>query len=185
EDDPKVFDTLCRGDLLGVFQLTGSSGFKDVIMMIQPRSTDEVADCTSLYRPGPLDNGFIPKYSHAKKSGEVEYMIKVSQSEINLEIEKLLEPTKGVIVYQEQVMKLAQIMAGYSLGKADLLRRAMGKKIQKEMDACREEFVKGCLENEITEKEANDSFDIIAKFAEYGFNKSHAIAYSIITYQTA
>jgi DNA polymerase-3 subunit alpha len=113
-------------------------------------------------------------------------MIKVkSNLEINKQVEELLEPTKGVLIYQEQVMKLAQIMAGYSLGKADLLRRAMGKKIQEEMEACREEFVKGCYENGIENQEAMDTFDVIAKFAEYGFNKSHAIAYSIITYQTA
>lgn len=185
EGDEKVFDLLCQGDLLGVFQLSGSSGFRDVVLQIQPRSIEEIGDITSLYRPGPLDNGFVPKYVEAKRTGNIEYMVKVSTPEVNKKIEELLLPTKGVIIYQEQVMKLAQIMAGYSLGKADLLRRAMGKKIAEEMEACRGEFVKGCLANEVTEEEANLSFDIIAKFAEYGFNKSHAIAYSIITYQTA
>jgi DNA polymerase-3 subunit alpha len=185
EHDDAVFDLLCQGDLMGVFQLSGSSGFKDVVMQIQPRSIEEIGDITSLYRPGPLDNGFIPKYVEAKRSGNIEYMIKVTKRDIDEKIKELLQPTKGVLIYQEQVMKLAQIMAGYSLGKADLLRRAMGKKIPEEMEAARGEFVDGCKENGLTEEEANTSFDIIAKFAEYGFNKSHAIAYSIITYQTA
>lgn len=185
-NDKDTFDLICSGNLLGVFQLSGSSGFKDVVMQIGPRSVDEIADITSLYRPGPLDNGFIPKYVEAKRTGNIEYMIKVNSNlEINKEVEELLEPTKGVLIYQEQVMKLAQIMAGYSLGKADLLRRAMGKKIQEEMEACREEFVTGCYENGIENQEAMDTFDVIAKFAEYGFNKSHAIAYSIISYYTA
>ena len=186
EDDSATFDLLCRGDLLGVFQLSGSSGFKDVVMQIQPRSIEEIADITSLYRPGPLDNGFIPKYVEAKRTGKIEYMIKIASNlDINKQVEELLLPTKGVLIYQEQVMKLAQIMAGYSLGKADLLRRAMGKKIPEEMEACREEFVQGCFENGIENQEAMGAFDVIAKFAEYGFNKSHAIAYSIISYQTA
>jgi DNA polymerase-3 subunit alpha len=186
ESDPATFELLCTGNLQGVFQLSGSSGFKNVVMQIQPHSIEEIADITSLYRPGPLDNGFIPMYVEAKKSNSTNYMIEIkSNPEINQQVEELLKPTKGVLVYQEQVMKLAQIMGGYSLGKADLLRRAMGKKIEAEMEACREEFVSGCYENGIENQEAMDTFDIIAKFAEYGFNKSHAIAYSILTYQTA
>lgn len=184
-DDKLTYDLLCSGNLLGVFQLSGSSGFREVVMQIQPRSVAEIADITSLYRPGPLDNGFIPKYVKAKNTGVLEYMIKVSNKDVQNKIEECLKPTKGVIIYQEQVMQLAQIMAGYTLAGADLLRRAMGKKIQEEMEACREDFVKGCATNNITKEEANAAFDAIAKFAEYGFNKSHAIAYSLISYQTA
>lgn len=184
-DDSATYDTLCEGKLGGVFQLSGSSGFKDVVMQIQPRDIEEIADITSLYRPGPLDNGFIPKYVKAKNTGNIEYMIKVQNQDIQKQIEECLEPTKGVLIYQEQVMKLAQIMAGYTLAEADLLRRAMGKKIQEEMEACRADFVSGCEKKNITKDEANSAFDAIAKFAEYGFNKSHAIAYSLISYQTA
>lgn len=185
ENDSKAFDILCTGNLQGVFQLSGSSGFKNVVMQIQPHSIEEIADITSLYRPGPLDNGFIPMYVDAKKTGIIKYMVHVSNPEIQIKLEELLKPTKGVLIYQEQVMQIVQIMAGYSLGQADILRRIMGKKIPAEMQAQREVFVKGCLENKIKEEEANEAFDKIAKFAEYGFNKSHAIAYSILTYQTA
>lgn len=184
-DDTKTYDLLCSGNLAGVFQLSGSSGFKDVVMQIQPRTIEEIADITSLYRPGPLDNGFIPKYVKAKNSKVIEYMVQVSNEKIQELIEKCLEPTRGVIIYQEQVMKLVQVMAGYTLAEADLLRRAMGKKIQSEMEAQRELFVKGCLANGVDNQEATETFNAIAKFADYGFNKSHAIAYSLISYQTA
>jgi len=183
--DKKTYDLLCSGNLQGVFQLSGSSGFREVVMQIQPRDVEEIADITSLYRPGPLDNGFIPKYVKSKNSGQIEYMIRVSNKEIQNKIEECLKPTKGVIIYQEQVMKLVQIMGSYTLAEADLLRRAMGKKIQAEMEAQRELFVKGCLKNGLDNQEATDTFNAIAKFAEYGFNKSHAIAYSLISYQTA
>lgn len=185
EDDPKAFAILCEGNLRGIFQLSGSSGFKNVTMQIQPHSIDEIADITSLYRPGPLDNGFIPMYVEAKKTGKIKYMIEVSNKEVQAELEKLLDPTKGVLIYQEQVMSIVQIMAGYSLGGADILRRIMGKKIPAEMEEQRKVFVEGCAGKGVSEAEANQAFDKIAKFAEYGFNKSHAIAYSILTYQTA
>jgi len=184
-NDSKTFDMLCSGNLSGVFQLSGSSGFRDVVIQVQPRSVAEIADITSLYRPGPLDNGFIPKYVKAKNTGIIEYMIQASNPEIQKQIEECLLPTKGVLIYQEQVMKLVQIMAGYSLAQADLLRRAMGKKIAAEMEAQRKTFTEGCEANKITTVEAKKAFDAIAKFAEYGFNKSHAIAYSLISYQTA
>lgn len=184
-DDSKTYDLLCSGNLAGIFQLSGSSGFKEVTMQIQPRDIEEIADITSLYRPGPLDNGFIPIYVSAKNTGKIKYMVKVSDLSMQNKIKELLDPTKGVIIYQEQVMKLVQIMAGYTLAQADILRRVMGKKIESEMELQREVFVKGCLANNITEEEANDAFNSIAKFAAYGFNKSHAIAYSLITYQTA
>lgn len=184
-DDPKVYDLLCAGNLAGLFQLSGSSGFKDVVVGVQPRCIEEISDITSLYRPGPLDNGFVGKYIKAKNSKIIEYMVQVDQSQIQDEIEKILEPTKGVIIYQEQIMKLAQVMAGYTLAQADLLRRAMGKKKKEEMDKQREVFVSGCYNNGINNEDALKAFNIMAKFAEYGFNKSHAIAYSLITYQTA
>jgi DNA polymerase-3 subunit alpha len=184
-DDTKTYDMLCSGDLMGVFQLSGSGGFREVVMQIQPRNIEEIADITSLYRPGPLDNGFIPKYVKAKNTGNVEYMVQVGNKRIQEEIEKILQETKGVLIYQEQVMKLVQIMAGYTLSEADILRRIMGKKIPSEMEEQRGVFVEGCLKNAISKGEANKAFDAIAKFAEYGFNKSHAIAYSLISYQTA
>jgi len=181
----KTYDMLCSGNLGGVFQLDGSSGFKDVVMQIQPRSIAEIADITSLYRPGPLDNGFIPKYVTAKNTGVIEYMIRVADKDVQGLIKECLLPTRGVLIYQEQVMKLVQIMGGYTLAQADLLRRAMGKKIAAEMEAQRIIFTEGCLNNNVTKEEAKTAFDAIAKFAEYGFNKSHAIAYSLISYQTA
>ncbi len=184
-DDSSVYDMLCAGNLAGVFQLDGSSGFKDVVVQIQPRNIEEIADITSLYRPGPLDNGFIPIYVKAKNTGEIKYMVQVERRETQKEIEEILKETKGVLIYQEQVMKLVQVMAGYSLAQADLLRRAMGKKIASEMEAQREIFTKGCYDNGISNEEATKAFDAIAKFAAYGFNKSHAIAYSLISYQTA
>ena len=184
-DCQETYDLLCRGNLGGVFQLDGSSGFKDVVMQIQPRSIEEIADITSLYRPGPLDNGFIPKYVKAKNTGEIEYMIQVANEEIQKQINECLQPTKGVLIYQEQVMKLVQIMAGYTLAQADLLRRIMGKKIPSEMEEQRGVFVEGCLNTGVNKEEATKAFDAIAKFAEYGINKSHAIAYSLISYQTA
>jgi DNA polymerase-3 subunit alpha len=184
-DDADTYNLLCSGNLAGIFQLSGSSGFKEVTTQIQPRNVEEIGDITSLYRPGPLDNGFIPKYVKAKNTGVLEYMISVGNQDVQLRIDEILKPTKGVIIYQEQVMKLAQIMGGYTLAQADLLRRAMGKKIEAEMEVQRKTFTEGCLNNNIKEDEAIKAFDAIAKFAEYGFNKSHAIAYSIITYQTA
>ena len=184
-DDEKTYDLLCSGSLTGVFQLSGSSGFRDVVLQIQPRNIEEIADITSLYRPGPLDNGFIPIYVKAKNTGEIEYMIQVEAEEVQIQIKEILDETKGVLIYQEQVMKLVQVMAGYSLAQADLLRRVMGKKIASEMEEQREPFVAGCYENRVSKTEATKAFDAIAKFAAYGFNKSHAIAYSIISYQTA
>lgn len=185
EDDTKAFQLLCEGNLAGIFQLSGSSGFKNVTMQIAPHSIEEIADITSLYRPGPLDNGFIPMYVDSKKSGKIKYMISVTNKDVQAKLEELLSPTKGVLIYQEQVMAIVQIMAGYTLGGADILRRIMGKKIPAEMEAQRKVFKEGCAKNGVSEAEADEAFDKIAKFAEYGFNKSHAIAYSIITYWTA
>lgn len=182
-DDPRVYDLLCSGDLPGIFQLGGSSGFRELTINIQPRFIEEVTDITSIYRPGPLDNGFDKIYIENKHSGKYKPQIVVPGKE--KELNEILRPTKGVIIYQEQVMKLAQVLAGFNLAQADLLRRAMGKKDEEKMAAEKEGFISGCVKNGVDKARAEEVFDILAKFAEYGFNKSHALAYSIMTYQTA
>jgi DNA polymerase-3 subunit alpha len=175
-DDPDVFDLLQRGDTVGVFQVE-SEGMRRTLSAVKPTRFEDIIALNALYRPGPMDN--IPMFGRRKNGEEpIEYPHPL--------LEGILKETYGIFVYQEQVMQAAQILAGYSLGGADLLRRAMGKKIQSEMDAQRETFVKGCAEhNQIPEPKANELFDLIDKFAGYGFNKSHAAAYALLTYQTA
>jgi DNA polymerase-3 subunit alpha len=175
-DDPEVFDLLQRGDTVGVFQVE-SEGMRRTLSAVKPTVFEDIIALNALYRPGPMDN--IPMFGRRKNGEEpIEYPHPL--------LEGILKGTYGIIVYQEQVMQAAQILAGYSLGSADLLRRAMGKKIQSEMDAQRATFVKGCAEhNGIPERKANELFDLIDKFAGYGFNKSHAAAYALLTYQTA
>jgi len=175
-DDPAVYDLLKRGDTVGVFQLE-SEGMRRTLLAVKPTVFEDIIALVSLYRPGPMDN--IPLFGK-RKNGEVpiEYP--------HPKLEGILSETYGVFVYQEQVMQAAQILAGYSLGDADLLRRAMGKKVQAEMDAQRQRFVDGCRELSGIEKaKANELFDLIDKFAGYGFNKSHAAAYALLSYQTA
>ncbi len=174
-DDKKTFAMLGSGNTIGVFQLE-SAGMRDCLKKMVPDKIEELIALISLYRPGPMDN--IPKYIATKHGkAEVEYPHPL--------LEECLKETFGVIIYQEQVMQIAQILGGYSLGEADLLRRAMGKKIKSEMDAQREIFVKGAIANNITKQKASEIFDLVAKFAGYGFNKSHAAAYALIGYQTA
>jgi DNA polymerase-3 subunit alpha len=175
-DDPAVFELLQRGDTVGVFQVE-SEGMRRTLSAVKPTVFEDIIALNALYRPGPMDN--IPMFGRRKNGQEpIEYPHPL--------LEGILKGTYGIIVYQEQVMQAAQILAGYSLGGADLLRRAMGKKIQSEMDAQRATFVGGCAEhNQITEAKANELFDLIDKFAGYGFNKSHAAAYALLTYQTA
>jgi DNA polymerase-3 subunit alpha len=175
-DDPDVFELLQRGDTVGVFQVE-SEGMRRTLSAVKPTRFEDIVALNALYRPGPMDN--IPMFGRRKNGEErIEYPHAL--------LEDLLKETYGIFVYQEQVMQAAQILAGYSLGGADLLRRAMGKKIQSEMDAQRETFVNGCAEhNAIPEAKANELFDLIDKFAGYGFNKSHAAAYALLTYQTA
>src|SRR5690348_14381206 len=175
-DDPEVFELLQRGDTVGVFQVE-SEGMRRTLSAVKPTRFEDITALNALYRPGPMDN--IPMFGRRKNGEEpIEYPHPL--------LEGILKETYGIFVYQEQVMQAAQILAGYSLGGADLLRRAMGKKIQSEMDAQRETFVKGCAEhNQIPEPKANELFDLIDKFAGYGFNKSHAAAYALLTYQTA
>ncbi|WP_128892769.1 DNA polymerase III subunit alpha [Erythrobacter sp. HKB08] len=175
-DDPAVFKLLKEGNTVGVFQLE-SEGMRRTLTAVKPTKFEDIIALVSLYRPGPMDN--IPLFGK-RKAGEVaiEYP--------HPKLEGILEETYGIFVYQEQVMQAAQILAGYSLGDADLLRRAMGKKVQAEMDAQRQRFVDGCKEvSGIDAAKANELFDLIDKFAGYGFNKSHAAAYALLAYQTA
>ncbi|HWW57999.1 MAG TPA: DNA polymerase III subunit alpha, partial [Sphingopyxis sp.] len=175
-DDEEVYALLQRGETVGVFQLE-SEGMRRTLSAVKPTNFGDIIALVALYRPGPMDN--IPLFG-ARKNGRE----KIAYPHPLLE--GILAETYGIFVYQEQVMQAAQILAGYSLGGADLLRRAMGKKVQAEMDAQRETFVKGCGEhNQINAKAANELFDLIDKFAGYGFNKSHAAAYALLSYQTA
>ncbi len=174
-DDEKTFAMLQQGETVGVFQLE-SQGMRKALIGMRPDRFEDIIALVALYRPGPMDN--IPTYN-ARKHGEEE------PDYLHEKIRPVLEETYGVIIYQEQVMQVAQILAGYSLGQADLLRRAMGKKIRAEMDKQRVPFVKGAVEREVPKETANLIFDLLAKFAEYGFNKSHAAAYALVSYHTA
>ena len=175
-NDPAVYELLQRGDAVGIFQLE-SEGMRRTLAAVRPTSFGDIVALVALYRPGPMDN--IPMFGDRKNGrAEIEYPHPL--------LEGLLAETYGIFVYQEQVMQAAQVLAGYSLGGADLLRRAMGKKIQSEMDAQRAIFVEGCAKtNQIPAAKANELFDLIDKFAGYGFNKSHAAGYALIAYQTA
>jgi DNA polymerase-3 subunit alpha len=175
-DDEEVFELLQRGDTVGVFQVE-SEGMRRTLSAVKPTRFEDITALNALYRPGPMDN--IPMFGRRKNGEEaIEYPHPL--------LEGILKETYGIFVYQEQVMQAAQILAGYSLGGADLLRRAMGKKIKSEMEAQRATFVNGCAEhNAIPAAKANELFDLIDKFAGYGFNKSHAAAYALLTYQTA
>ena len=174
-DDEAVYALLQRGDTVGVFQME-SEGMRRALSSVRPSNFGDIIAIGALYRPGPMDN--IPLFAD-RKNGRVaiEYP--------HVLLEDILKETYGIIVYQEQVMQAAQVLAGYSLGEADLLRRAMGKKIQAEMDAQRARFVEGAAANDIGPVKANELFALIDKFAGYGFNKSHAAAYAVLTYQTA
>ena len=174
-DDRKTFDMLTRADAAGVFQLE-STGMRDVLRKLRPDVFEDIIAVVALYRPGPMDN--IPSFINRKHGTEpIDYL--------HPSLEPILKETYGIMVYQEQVMQAAQILAGYSLGGADLLRRAMGKKIQAEMDAQRQTFITGASARGISKEKANEIFDTIDKFAGYGFNKSHAAAYALVAYQTA
>jgi len=174
-EDEKTFKLLCSTDVIGVFQLE-SAGMRDVIQKLQPDNIEDIIALVSLYRPGPMDN--IPTYIERKHGREkVEYLHPL--------LEPILKSTYGIMIYQEQVMKTAQVMGGYTLGAADLLRRAMGKKIKEEMERHRAIFAEGAAKKGIDKHTANQVFDLMEKFAGYGFNRSHAAAYAIISYQTA
>jgi len=174
-DDTRTFDMLGRGETVGVFQLE-SAGMRKALAEMRADRFEDIIALVALYRPGPMAN--IPVYNARKNGLEV-------PDYIHPKLEVSLKETYGVIIYQEQVMQIAQILSGYSLGEADLLRRAMGKKIKAEMDQQRERFVSGAVERGLDTKTADTIFDLLAKFADYGFNKSHAAAYALVAYQTA
>jgi DNA polymerase-3 subunit alpha len=173
-DDRRTYEMLARGDAGGVFQMEGQ-GMRDTLRQMRPDRFEDLIAAVALYRPGPMAN--IPDYCR-RKHGE-------KWDAPHPEIHDILSETYGIMVYQEQVMQIAQKMAGYSLGGADLLRRAMGKKIQAEMEAQRETFTAGAIARGIDPGKATEVFDLMAKFADYGFNKSHAAAYALVAYQTA
>jgi DNA polymerase III subunit alpha len=173
-DDAKTYAMLAKGDAAGVFQFEGQ-GMRDCLRMMRPDRFEDLIAAVSLYRPGPMAN--IPAYCQ-RKHGE-------PWSPPHPAIAQIVGETYGILVYQEQVMQIAQEMAGYSLGAADLLRRAMGKKIRSEMEAQRKIFVDGAVKNGVPEAKAGEIFDLMEKFAEYGFNKSHAAAYALVSYHTA
>ncbi len=174
-DDKETFEMLTRGDTVGVFQLE-SAGMRKALIGMKPDRFEDIIALVALYRPGPMDN--IPTYN-ARKNGEE------NPEYYHPKIKDILTETYGVIIYQEQVLQIARVLSGYSLGEADFLRKAMGKKIKEEMDAQRVRFVEGAVERDISNTQANDIFDVLAKFAGYGFNKAHAAAYALISYQTA
>ncbi|MDB5571422.1 MAG: dnaE [Hyphomicrobiales bacterium] len=173
-DDKRTYEMLGRGETVGVFQVE-SAGMRKALAEMRADRLEDIVALVALYRPGPMAN--IPLYC-AVKHGDT------PPDYIHPLMEPVLKETFGVIIYQEQVMTIAQILSGYSLGEADLLRRAMGKKIKAEMDAQRDRFVRGAVERGIPKVKSNEIFDLLAKFADYGFNKSHAAAYALIAYQT-
>ncbi len=174
-DDKKTFEMLGEGAAIGVFQLE-STGMRATLRSMKPDTLEDIIALVSLYRPGPMEN--IPEYIDRKYG-------RSKPDYLHPKLEEVLKETYGVIIYQEQVMQIAQILSGYSLGDADLLRRAMGKKKKEEMDKQRKRFVEGADANGVDNAKAEHIFDLVAKFAGYGFNKSHAAAYALIAYQTA
>ncbi|WP_119307530.1 DNA polymerase III subunit alpha [Cohaesibacter haloalkalitolerans] len=174
-DDPKSYEILCKGETVGVFQLE-SMGMRKALLDMKPDQFEDIIAIVALYRPGPMAN--IPVYC-ARKRGEEkpDYMHDL--------LEPVLKETYGIIIYQEQVMQIAQILSGYTLGQADMLRRAMGKKIREEMEKQRVFFCDGAEERGVAREQASEIYDLVAKFADYGFNKSHAAAYALVAYQTA
>ena len=174
-DDESTYDLYSAAKTVAVFQVE-SSGMMDALKRMKPTCIEDIVALVALYRPGPMEN--IPTYCDVKNG-------KKERESVHPLIDHILEETQGIIVYQEQVMQIAQVMAGYSLGGADLLRRAMGKKIKEAMDAERPKFEKGAAENGVEAKKASEVFDLLEKFANYGFNKSHAAAYAVVSYQTA
>src|SRR5690625_2249417 len=176
-DDPKVYELLSEGNTTAVFQLE-SRGMKDLLRNLQPSNFEDIIAMLALYRPGPLESGMVNDFVNRKHGrAQVDYF--------HDDLRPVLESTYGVIVYQEQVMLISQIIGGYSLGSADLLRRAMGRKNPKEMAEHRQLFTEGAKEKGYDPRLATKLFDLMEKFAGYGFNKSHSAAYALIAYQTA
>ena len=176
-DDADVFKMISNGDTTGVFQME-SSGFREILKKLKPDQFEDIVAAVALYRPGPLEGGMVDDFidrKHGRKT--VEYP--------HPDLERILKPTYGVIVYQEQVMQIAQVLAGYSLGAADLLRRAMGKKKAEVMAKEKTRFMAGAREREVDERTAEKVWELMAYFAGYGFNRSHSAAYGLVSYQTA
>jgi DNA polymerase III subunit alpha len=176
-DDAPTYELFARGDTTAIFQFE-SHGMRDILRRYQPTRLEDLTALNALYRPGPIQGGMIDDFinrKHGKK--KVTYDLP--------ELREILEETYGVILYQEQVMQIANRLAGFSLGEADILRRAMGKKNREEMAAQREKFINGCLAHKVPQKKAEKIFDLITEFAGYGFNKSHSCAYALLAYQTA
>jgi len=177
-DDEKTFQTISNGDLAGIFQLETSSGMRQVARDMKPSNMEDISALIALYRPGPLDSGMIEKFINCKHGkAKITYETPL--------LEPILKDTYGQIVYQEQIMQIAQQLGGYSLGQADLLRRAMGKKKPEEMEKHRNIFIEGCAKRGVSHDISEKLFDIMVQFAEYCFNKSHSAAYGMLTYQTA
>ncbi|RED14054.1 DNA polymerase III subunit alpha [Pontivivens insulae] len=174
-DDEPTYELYASANTVAVFQVE-SSGMRDALRQMKPTCIEDIIALVALYRPGPMEN--IPKFCDVKNG-------RAERDNLHPSIDHILDETQGIIVYQEQVMQIAQEMAGYSLGGADLLRRAMGKKIQEAMDAERPKFLAGAAENDVDQAKAQEVWDLLDKFANYGFNKSHAAAYAVVSYQTA
>ena len=176
-DDARTFQLFCDGQTLGIFQFE-SSGMRDILRRAKPQRFEDLIALNALYRPGPLRSGMIDDFI-SRKHGKVEITYELPQ------LEPILSETYGVMAYQEQVMRVAAVLAGFTLGEADLLRKAMGKKNVEVMEAQRQKFVQGARDRGISEKKATRTFDLILHFAGYGFNKSHSTAYALLAYQTA
>jgi DNA polymerase-3 subunit alpha len=174
-DDSKTFELLSSGETMGIFQLE-SAGMREVLKQMIPNKFEDIIALVALYRPGPMQN--IPAYNNRKHGLE-------EPDYLHPKIESILKETYGVIIYQEQVMQIAQALSGFSAGKADILRKAMGKKKSAEMDRQKKDFIEGAIKNNIPKEQAVYIFQLVEKFAQYGFNKSHAAAYALIAYQTA
>jgi DNA polymerase-3 subunit alpha len=176
-DDKKVYDMVAAGDTTGVFQLE-SSGFKELLKKLKPDCFEDIIAAGALYRPGPLEGGMVDDFINRKHG-------RTRVTYAHPDLEPILKDTYGVIVYQEQVMQISSALAGYSLGQADLLRRAMGKKKKEVMEKEKSKFLDGAAKKGVDPRIADETFELMSKFAAYGFNKSHSAAYGLVTYQTA
>src|SRR6202521_4080771 len=176
-DDVETYKLFARGETTAIFQFE-SHGMRDILRRYQPTRIEDLTALNALYRPGPIQGGMIDDFIN-RKQGKTKVSFELPQ------LKDILEETYGVILYQEQVMQIANCLASFSLGEADILRRAMGKKKKEEMAAQRAKFMAGCASNKISEKKGTGIFDLMEKFAGYGFNKSHSCAYALLAYQTA